>query len=727
MATLVLTVVGSVLGGPVGGAIGAAIGSQLDQRLLGGKGVQGARLGSLAVQSSTYGSELPRLFGTMRVAGSVIWATDLIEDRHRTSTGKGRPKATTYSYSASFAVALSARPIVRVGRIWADGNLLRGAEGDWKSDLGAFRLYPGDEAQAIDPLIASAEGIAATPAYRGLAYAVFEALQLADFGNRIPSLSFEIVADDAPVTIATIAGVLSDGDVTGSGGPALVGYAAGGDSVRGAIEGLAAALPVAFASGADGLHLVDETADAVPITADDLGAHADAPRAPRLTIDRQASGTIAETVAIDYYDPARDFQLGAQRARRGGAGRRLGTIALPAACAAADARALAEMRLARDWAGRERASVTLPPRWLGCGAGSIVTLPGLDGRWRVTRRGFEAGAVTLAAQRLPGGNGVVPAASAGRATAQADLVQGPTHLALLDLPTLGDQPSDVPTLLLAAAGDGAGWRQATMIGSLDGGATWATIGETAAPAVMGVAASVLPAGDAMLVDARAALDVTLLHDGMALAGDDRLGWSASGNLLLVGDELVQFGVADALGPARWRLSRLLRGRRGTEWAMATHRPGERVVLIDADALATWALPASAPGATVEVAATGRGDLVPATGAVVFAGRALAPPSPAALGATSAADGIAIAWIRRSRAGWTWSDGGDAPLAEEAERYRATLTRGARSIAIETATPSLAVPAATLAALGTGPVGIAVVQIGTVAASRPAILTVPFGG
>ena len=31
------------------------------------------------------------------------------------------------------------------------------------------------------------------PAYRGLAYVVFERLPLADFGNRIPQLSFEIV------------------------------------------------------------------------------------------------------------------------------------------------------------------------------------------------------------------------------------------------------------------------------------------------------------------------------------------------------------------------------------------------------------------------------------------------------------------------------------------------------------------------------------------------------
>ena len=40
-----------------------------------------------------------------------------------------------------------------------------------------------------------------TPAHRGIAYAVFEQLQLADFGNRIPSLTFEVIADEAPVRV----------------------------------------------------------------------------------------------------------------------------------------------------------------------------------------------------------------------------------------------------------------------------------------------------------------------------------------------------------------------------------------------------------------------------------------------------------------------------------------------------------------------------------------------
>ncbi|MDQ4088502.1 MAG: hypothetical protein M3177_10920, partial [Pseudomonadota bacterium] len=189
MATLILNAVGSAVGGPVGGMIGSIVGQTIDQTILfAPKPRHGPRLGDLAVQTSTYGTPIPRIFGRMRVAGCVIWSTDLIETRSTSGGGKGQPKLVSYTYSASFAVALSARPIRSVGRIWADGKLLRGAAGDFKTETG-YRLYLGDEDQEADPLIASAEGADQAPAFRGVAYAIFEGFQLADYGNRIPSLT----------------------------------------------------------------------------------------------------------------------------------------------------------------------------------------------------------------------------------------------------------------------------------------------------------------------------------------------------------------------------------------------------------------------------------------------------------------------------------------------------------------------------------------------------------
>jgi len=132
MATLVLSTVGNALGEPVGGAIGALIGQSIDHQLLGPS--RGPRMGDLKVQTSSYGTQIPRIYGSVRVAGTILWATDLAESSEMSGV-KGQPD-TTYSYSVSFAVALSSRSVARIGRIWVDGKLLRGEEGDFKVSTG---------------------------------------------------------------------------------------------------------------------------------------------------------------------------------------------------------------------------------------------------------------------------------------------------------------------------------------------------------------------------------------------------------------------------------------------------------------------------------------------------------------------------------------------------------------------------------------------------------------
>ena len=197
MATVVLQAVGTglgtLLGGPLGGmlgrAIGAVAGSFIDEKLFGGgRTVKGPRLSDLRVMASSEGAPIPRVWGRMRVAGQVIWATDFIEKKKTQDSGGkggGGDKVKTYKYFGNFAVALCEGEIDRIGRVWADGRefALTGV---------TMRLHTGSETQEADSLIASIEGAGNAPAYRGLAYVVFERLPLADFGNRLPQLSFEV-------------------------------------------------------------------------------------------------------------------------------------------------------------------------------------------------------------------------------------------------------------------------------------------------------------------------------------------------------------------------------------------------------------------------------------------------------------------------------------------------------------------------------------------------------
>ena len=206
MAALVLSTAGAAAGtavfGPAGAVagrvVGAIAGNAIDRALFSNRGEvsrDGPRLADLEVMASTAGAPIPRTYGRARLSGQVIWATNLEEavstSSQPTSGGKGigggspvATNTTTYSYFANLAVGLCEGPIGAVLRIWADGKPLD------VSGL-TIRIYVGDEEQTPDPLIVAKEGDA--PAYRGLAYVVFERLPLANFGNRIPQMSFEVV------------------------------------------------------------------------------------------------------------------------------------------------------------------------------------------------------------------------------------------------------------------------------------------------------------------------------------------------------------------------------------------------------------------------------------------------------------------------------------------------------------------------------------------------------
>lgn len=706
MATLVLTTVGRVIGGPIGGALGALAGQAIDGRLFRGAAREGPRLAELAVQTSSYGTPIPRLFGTIRVAGTVIWSTDLIETRTTSRSGKGQPGTNTYSYAASFAVALSARPILGVRRIWAEGKLLRGAAGDWKTQTG-FRLHRGGEAQAVDPLIASAMGV--TPAYRGLAYAVFEGMQLADYGNRIPSLTFEVEADAGPVATGDIAAALTT-EVRGGGGTLLGGFAASGASVRGVLETLAT-----IDGGwwqADGATLVRRTDTGEALAVADTG------RARRRTV--AAPTTAPREVAVAHHDPARDYQIGVQRARRPGAGERVDRVELPAVLDAAAAKAIAAALVARGETERTRRRVELGPEALGIAPGSIVRVAGEAGRWRVASSSITG--IATALDLVPLAPAPVPTgASSGQVVRAPDRTAGRTVLVAAELPGLDDTPLGLPRISVMAAGEGAGWRQAALLYSLDDGASWIAAGGTAAPAVIGRIEDGPAAASGWLVDRRSRVTVVLQRSDMALGDADAATLAGGGNLALIGDELVQFERAEPLGGRRWALSGLHRGVRGTEAAIGRHRIGDRFALIERDNVAAIDLPAAAIGREVRVLASGVGDVAtPAEVRVAVSGVSVAPPSPVhGRVAVQANGGLAIRWTRRSRAGWRWSDGVDAPLVEEAEGYRVTLhDAGGETRTIAVTVPELVLPADALPAR---PAIVRIVQQGTLAASPPLLI------
>ncbi len=227
MATILLSAAGAAAGGAVGGsflgisagvigrAAGATVGRLIDQRLMGHGSdiVERGRVDRFRLTGASEGSGITRSWGRNRLSGQVIWASDFLEDAERQtvsgSKGVGGGGVTTesYSYSVSLAVALCEGVIGHVGRVWADGREID------RSSV-RLRVHRGSETQTPDPKIEAIEGRSAAPAYRGLAYVVFEDLDLAPYGNRVPQFSFEVIrpdrgiaADEAPTLVDTVEAV----------------------------------------------------------------------------------------------------------------------------------------------------------------------------------------------------------------------------------------------------------------------------------------------------------------------------------------------------------------------------------------------------------------------------------------------------------------------------------------------------------------------------------------
>lgn len=89
MATILLQSVGSALGGMLGGPVGAILGraagglagAAIDTALFSPtQKREGPRLGATRIMEADEGAGIPRVYGTARIAGQVIWGTRFEEE-----------------------------------------------------------------------------------------------------------------------------------------------------------------------------------------------------------------------------------------------------------------------------------------------------------------------------------------------------------------------------------------------------------------------------------------------------------------------------------------------------------------------------------------------------------------------------------------------------------------------------------------------------------------------
>lgn len=433
---------------------------------------------------------------------------------------------------------------------------------------------------------------------------------------------------------------------------------------------------------------------------------------------------IPRAVSVRYRDRDRDQLQGTQRwarpraptATAGSVGE--ANLDLPLVMGADRAKAIARTAVAAAWAERTVVEgIALPLANLALEPGDVVELGTRDGAaLRVRLDKLDIGAdYTL---RASGVTEQPAAYSSLAAPADPGAFPRPAVAAAANAALFW---ADLPLLLDAHEAGGAGLR--TYAGALpltgpwtggglhlssDAGSSWSRVGDLPpAGLAWGHAVAPLPAPRSPWTwDDANALRLAPAHGGDRFepATDAEVLDGANACAVLLPDgraEIVQFARCVHEPDGSVTLSRLLRGRRGTEDACGLATAGARVVLLEADALDAPLLPHEARGAPRLARLQPRNrafDGLPRLPRV-FTGRAERPYAPVHLrGGRDAGTGdLLLSWIRRTRVGGGLMPGtGAVPLGETAEAYEVDVLADDRSSVLRTiaaAAPAAAYTAA----------------------------------
>lgn len=437
-------------------------------------------------------------------------------------------------------------------------------------------------------------------------------------------------------------------------------------------------------------------APVLTIDADDLGAGdgdaSDQPFSPTINADLE----IPNRVAVVYRNMDADQINGTEQSDRGPTTQdSIQTMQLAIGMKPAEARGVADAVVRDAYASRITASVSLPMGYTHVTPTDVVQVPDTDGtlyRMRVTRRQDAGGILTL---DLVGDDGAViveevPTSTDYTPQAVVEAL-AQTVLVLLDIPLLRDA-DDGLGIYIAVRGTTTRWPGCIVYSSQDGTTFGTTVADITDSAVLGTATSVLATwARGEVLDRGNTVLVDVGPGELSSATLDQLQADADLNAALVGSEILRFTTAtlQSTNPNVYRLSGLLRGQRGTEWAVGTHVLNERFVLLRARGLRRLALTQADIGQRRYFKAVTKGTVAADSTAVDIVPASLAqkPLAPVDLRAARDADGnLTLTWKRRTRyeSKFIGTSGSVVPLGETAERYDVEILSGTtvlRSISV----------------------------------------------
>ena len=146
-------------------------------------------LRDMSLQTSTYNKIIPEVFGEVRLAGNIIWASKItkttIYHPQKTTKHGTQTAYTEYLMRGSFAIAICKGVVDEIKNIYADEEPLN------EKSYNIAKYY-GTDTQMADPTMQSYLGTD-IPAFRDLCYIVFKDFPMEEFNYRIPNLTFDVV------------------------------------------------------------------------------------------------------------------------------------------------------------------------------------------------------------------------------------------------------------------------------------------------------------------------------------------------------------------------------------------------------------------------------------------------------------------------------------------------------------------------------------------------------
>ena len=267
-----------------------------------------------------------------------------------------------------------------------------------------------------------------------------------------------------------------------------------------------------------------------------------------------------------------------------------------------------------------------------------------------------------------------PASNTSSTPAKTPPFIGVAYSQFLEVPPLKSTDTS-PYYLIAPYSTGTAFVGAAVYESTDGGTTFTELAQQANASVCGVCSNALADTQPWTWDNASTLTVYLNAGYMQLSSATDTQVIQGANLALVGDELIQFANAqlltDSSGATYYQLSRLLRGRRGTEWAMANHALGENFVLLQVDDETTVNYALSALNNPYEFKIATVGQSIAAVNATSFAPTGIWY-KPWAVAQLTAVPNSSAAWVvtfePRARLNGVWGSGVAPALDPDTTTY-----------------------------------------------------------